>query len=387
MSIPLFDNPLSSQCKNLPQLCQPQLEGIQKGLTALAPEWLAGIRRVIITGCGDSYFAAQASIPAFKTFNKAFGNQFFAVRCLEVARLIHYQPAQSAATLVVGISASGGPARVQEALLRAKKHGCHTLAITNNPASPVAQAAECVLETHTPPFEYNGPGLRSYYASLTALYSLAAAMGEAKQLSPAGTMTKLFEAITQFTAAYAEKLDDIAAQMARLAEKWQHYASIETVADSIDFASASFVAAKFIEAAGIMAPATDSENWCHVNYFAAQAESIGTIFISNVHENNRSRIAESIFQASGVGRPVLLVSNGARTAYHPPISAAVELCLIPDPPKNYEYLGPLLNHLPGSLLASYVAQLKGEPSFRGEDSPQRKSAFGTSIATSKIKIA
>ena len=122
-----FDNPLRQQCMSLPALCADQIAGVRRGLeNALTQEELRQIRRVIITGCGDSYVAAQAAIPAFKKFAGKFGSNFSYGRAIEVARYLPFEEKQSPYTLVVGVSCSGGPARVQEVLRRANHYGCMT---------------------------------------------------------------------------------------------------------------------------------------------------------------------------------------------------------------------------------------------------------------------
>ena len=76
-----YDNQLRRQCFNIPVMCQEQVAGVIKGVAESVPaEVLKGIRRVIVTGCGDSYLAGIASIPAFKRYAGAFASQFTAVR-------------------------------------------------------------------------------------------------------------------------------------------------------------------------------------------------------------------------------------------------------------------------------------------------------------------
>lgn len=381
------DNGLRRQCMSLPGLCAAQIEGIQKGLAAaIGTEEIKKIRNVVVTGCGDSYLAARACLPAFKKYNNAFGNNFVAMRCIDVARHYTFKPADNEATLVVGVSASGNAARVKEALLRAKANGCKTLIVTNNPASQAAEAAEYKLIVNTPSFPEKGPGLRNYYASLIGLYALAAYMGQAKGLAPKNALDELFAAITTHTAAYAAVLEPIDDAMFALALQWQTFPAFETIGDDIDFSTAYFIAAKLVETAGIMSPTNDSENWCHVNYFAANAQTIGTIVVADTRENNHSRIVETVFQAAGVGRPVMLITNGTAEDYNIALGGSTVVCTVPGAPEEYSFLRPLLGYLPGALLSSYVADLHKEPYFRGSSAPQWASGCGTSTNNSKIEI-
>ena len=141
----MYDNQLRRQCLNIPVMCEEQLNGIRKGLEAVPDELLKKIRKVILTGCGDSYFAGIAAVPAFKKYAGAFASSFEAVRCIDAARYLEYEKGQEDATLVVAVSASGSPVRVMEALRRANQKGCHTLAVTNIPDSRAAKEAEYSL--------------------------------------------------------------------------------------------------------------------------------------------------------------------------------------------------------------------------------------------------
>lgn len=380
-----YDNQLRRQCFNIPVMCKEQLAGIRRGVKeSIPPEILRTIRNVTITGCGDSYFACIAGIPAFKKYCGAFAAAFQAVKCIEAARFLEFEPGQGASELVIAVSASGGPARVAEVLHRAKKYGRHTLLITNQEDSLAAGEAEYSLVVHTPAFSEPGPGLRNYYASVLGLFALAAAMGEARGTCPAGQLEALCEAAEAFTMEYAKVLDRIDCQMFELAKSWKGHESADMIGDYTDFATAYFIGAKYAEAVGIMAAAMDSENWCHVNYFKHKPEKISTIFAAGKRENNRSRVVESIGQALGIGRPVLLITDATGTEYG--IDQAVNVCTVPETPEDFQFLAPLLNYIPGTLLAAYIAAFREEPYFRGSDSPQHRSEIGCTIRDSKIEV-
>lgn len=380
-----YDNQLRRQCFDLPVMCKAQTAGVCRGLEEGVPgEVLRNIRRIIVTGCGDSYMAALASIPAFKRYAGAFASDFTAVKCMEAARYMEYGKGQEESTLVIGDSASGGPVRVVEALRCAKSRGFHTLAVTNHPDSDCAGEADYVLNVHTPTFPEPGPGLRSYYGSMAGLFGLAAAMGEAKGICPPGTLGKLMEQVEALTADYGRRMDVLDDQMFSLAGSWKDQEGVETVGDSTSYATACFVSAKYVEAVGMMAAAADTENWCHVNYFRHHPGKIGVILTAKEGEPNRSRVLETISQAEGIGRPVLLVTDGDKETYG--VKGAAAVCTVPKAPEGYEFLAPLLNYIPGTLLAAYVAAYREEPYFRGPDSGQQRSAVGCTIKDSVIRV-
>ncbi|HWS29398.1 MAG TPA: SIS domain-containing protein [Clostridia bacterium] len=380
-----FDNQLRRQCLSLPAMCEDQLTGFKKGIDATIPrETLRDIRKVILTGCGDSYLAARAAVPAFQKYAGAFASSFEAHRCIDVARKMTFDPKYASSTLLIAISASGGPARVEEALRRAKHHGCKTLLITNAPDSDGAKAAEYTMIVNTPEFPEFGPGLRNYYASLGGLFSIAAYMGEAKGLQREGTLEALFDAIRTYTGEFAKALPKLDEQAFETAVAWKDNVAVEAIGDYTDFASAYFISAKFVEVAGMLAATTDSENWCHVNYFAHDPAHIGTVVVSTKRLANFGRVKETMMTVGGIGRPAFLITTGTKEDYL--VGDAVTVCTVPEAPGDFGFIEPMLNYIPGALLASYAAALKDEPYFRAADSIHKTSACGHTVKSSKIVI-
>lgn len=360
----LYDNSLRKQCLSLAKLCETQIDGVCKGMEdAFTMAELGKYRRIIMTGCGDSYVAARAAIPAFSKFAGRFGSDFRYVRAIDAARYMTFDRTQAEATMVVAISCSGSPARIQEVLRRANTYGCMTLAVTNHPESPAAMEARKSLIVHTPAFPDSNPGLRNYYASLTGLYMLAAMLGEATGCSRPGASEELAEAIRENTKRWAAVLESIDGQMFKLAEKWKDFKTFDFIGDGIQYASAFFMGAKIVEAAGRMTNTDDSEDWCHTGILRRDPGTVGTVVVADIRENNRSRIGEMVQQAAAVGRPVLLIANGQKEDFG--ISADICICTVPDPPEGFAFLLPMMNYVPGAILAGYIGAMNHEPLFRG----------------------
>lgn len=377
-----LDNPLSAQCLSLFEMAKPQIDGAILGLNnALPDEVLKKIRRVIITGCGDSYLAAQIAIPAFEKFAGRFGNQFSYARAIDAARFDDFSKHGGENMLVIGVSCSGGPARIAEILERANRNGCVSLALTNNPESLAAKTARYTFLVNTPEFPNAIPGLRNYYASLTGLFLLAAKMGELTGCSKKGSVDSMAQAILENTLLWSKEIDRIVSQMILLAEKWKHFERFDFIGDDIQLASSSFMAAKIVEVTGCMANTDDSEGWCHVGFFQKNPKSIGTVITADHDANNWSRIKETLCQVSGIKRPALLIVDETNDMDFP---QGIEVCMVPEAPKGYEFLLAMMNYIPGSLLAGYLSTLKQEPFFRGGGIWSEPG--NNTIRTSKIEI-
>ena len=197
-------------------------------------------------------------------------------------------------------------------------------------------------------------------------------------------MDKLYGAIAQYTADLAPYLEAIDDQMFKVATAWKEMYAFEAIGDHTDYASACFISAKIVEIVGLLTMTTDSENWCHVNYFASNPETIGTVIVSRKDDNNFSRVKETTMTVERIGRPALLITTGTREDYE--VGENVEVCTLPQAPEGFSFIEPLLNHVPGSILASYIAALHNEPYFRAADSINKTSPYGHSVKSSKIEI-
>lgn len=85
--------------------------------------------------------------------------------------------------------------------------------------------------------------------------------------------------------------------------------------------------------------------------------------VAERQQNDRSRIRETIHQAAGIGRPVLLVANGTKEKFG--ITEDIAVCTVPAAPAGFGFVLALMQYIPGSLLAGYVSTLLHEPFFRG----------------------
>ena len=84
-------------------------------------------------------------------------------------------PPRIAGTLVVGISQSGRSPDIVSVLAEGRRQGCLTLAITNDPSSPLAAEAAMVLDTCAGP-ERSIAATKTYTAQLLAVALLSAAL-------------------------------------------------------------------------------------------------------------------------------------------------------------------------------------------------------------------
>lgn len=358
-----YYNTIGLQIEDLRGLAEVQTEKCfdRKKLSALLDERAyKNLKRVIITGCGDSYSAAGAMLPAFR-LHSGLG-QVAVPDPMDFCRFYDEREVlkncTNEETLVVAVSASGGSDRIVEILAKGNALNVGSMLISNNPDSKGAKAAKYMYHVETPP-GCNSPGLRSYFASMIAITALGAYIGLMQGHITDARFEEVKRGIVAHTKAFMAHYDRIDDQMFELSKTWKHYEKFEVVGDWDEGFSAQFVEEKFIECAGVHCTHADSEDWCHINYFMRDPKNIGTIFMVNSRAADFDRMVYSIRSAVAVGRPTLVVTDADASQF--PAEAAV--CTIPAAPETW--LMPMVDFAPGSMLSAYVAAVAGKLFFVG----------------------
>lgn len=379
------DNNVKSGFLRFPDFMDGVVDGLTDGMisTVIPDEKLKAIRHVVITGNGDSYAASMAT----KEFNSRMfqGADYQALRCIDVSRHHVFCEDHPEETLVIMISVSGGGSRVTEAMARAARKGCTTLAITGNPDSRMAKEAEYTLKIEIPKASDFSPAYqaRTYVAAVctTMLLGLHAGVlrGNASK-EEADEIRKEIRAYVReiCSEAVLGRIDD---QMYELAQSWKDYLGYDFVGSGSDFATAYFGAAKFFELCGSLNCLNDSEDWCHIDYFQTKRNQLGTVAVASGNSASFSRTVETIASMKKSDRNVLVVTDCE------PSHFIDGVCVCTLPVARHDYISPLMNFLPLFMLGNYIAIGREYEYFggMGADNPLFSQEGGiNTIKTSEI---
>lgn len=384
-----YENSITTQVYDLSALTPVQVEkcfDLEKLGKILPAEVAGNIRRVIITGCGDSYSAAGAMVRGFRELSG-----LRKCNTPDIMDFCHYYTEEKILkgfsqneVLLIAISFSGGSQRVVDALEKAKQTGVHSLLITRNSASIAAQAAEYVLDVETPE-GCNSPGLRSYFASLLALAALGGYLGVCNHNLSVDAFQQTKSQCTSYVLEFLERLPQIDEQMFAMAQRVKDLHTFEVIADGNEGYSAQFVEQKFIECGGVFCDHTTSEEFAHISFFLRGSSSIGTIILVNQADLSLSRMRDTVDGCLKQHRPTLVVTDVRPDFFDVrkgPIDTSVniytqvpmgvnaaefagkaEICSIPTAPA--QWMSPLVDFIPGSLLAGYQAAINEHLFFAG----------------------
>lgn len=347
------------QVADLPNVLREQTSPIDMTMrTALSPLEYASLRRVFLTGDGDSYHATMACELAFENIAKMPCEPMSAQRFLDYAA--EWMPVPNPnSTLVVGISASGKTQRVVQSIERANARGALTLALTGTAGSPVTTVAQRAAVASVPNMGPS-PGIRTYQATLMGLLLLAIRIGEIKNRyhqDEANEMRREIAGLADAAAATAEACDGAARQAA---EAFKDAPFQVWLGSGPSYGTALFASAKVVEAAAVFAIGQDLEEWNHVEKFARPHDT--PTFIIAPPGRSYWRAIDLARQAKMLGRRVVAVVKSGDTDIAP--LADVVFPIMGDVREEFS---PLLYHIPSNLYASYTAESLGRKLFHADD--------------------
>jgi glucosamine--fructose-6-phosphate aminotransferase (isomerizing) len=354
-------NPMIAQVHSLPGLIRELIPVLDDTVRkTLDHELCLSVKRLYVTGCGDSHHASLGSELAFETIA---GRPAEPMSALQFARYAagHLPPTGPGTNLVIGVSVSGEVARTTEALRLARQAGAGTLAVTATTGSRLAETAELVIRSSTPPFPEppgaHTPGVRSYLASQLALLLIAVRIGEVRGHLDWAAATARRRDILALSEAAQETVLACDQAARALAEEWRDADAFVFVGGGPNYATALFSAAKVLEASGDAAVGQDTEEWAHLHFFA-RARSTPTFFIT-AGERDLSRAIEVAAAARTIGRRVVAVAP-------PSVAALREVAsrILPLADGVPEMLSPVIASIPGALFAAYRSEVLGEVFFR-----------------------
>jgi glucosamine--fructose-6-phosphate aminotransferase (isomerizing) len=356
-------SPMHQQIDTLPQLVRDIAHPFDESARATFDfELCTSAKRIYLVGCGDSY---HAPVGAELAFHQLANVPTQAVSALTFSRyhVAHLPPTGPKTNVVIAVSVSGVVSRTIEALRLARQAGATAVALTGTPGAPLAQSAEKVFKTTVPPLpdELAGmvvPGVRSYLASQMGLYSAAIRIGEVRghlTTARADALRAELAGLADVIEATIRACEPIAHEVMRT---WTDVPEFVYVGAGPQYGVAMFSAAKMLEASGDPAMAQETEEWAHLQYFSARADT-PTVLISAAHYD-ADRMAEVARAAQCIGRRTIAVLPEGEQAIRQYVQH-----VLPVNGEIRECFAPLVYSIPGELLAAERAQAIGATYFRG----------------------
>jgi len=252
---------------------------------------------------------------------------------------LYRSPPRLNGALVIGISQSGRSPDIVSVMQSARAQGCPSLAITNDPASPLAQAAEWVLPLATG-VERAVAATKTYTASLGALALLSVALA-----GDAARRAELDRMPGQMRLALGQVQG-----IEPLVERYRYTERGAVIGRGYNYGTAFEIALKVKELTRMVSEPFSSADFLHgpisvlepgfpLIFVAPSGKTLADL--ESLAKETRQRGAELIIISDDEG-----LLNLARTP-------------LPLPSGTPEWLSPLVTVLPGQMFAAMLAKAKG----------------------------
>ena len=252
---------------------------------------------------------------------------------------IYGQPPRLDGGLVIGISQSGASPDVVSVLLEARRQGRPTIAMTNDPDSPLAMAAAAVLPLEAGE-ERAVAATKTYLNSLGAIALLFTALGDdAVARDELSRMPELLERQIALSFESAPPIEEYGAAI-----------GATVVARGVNYGTAFEIALKIRELSGLLVEAYSPADLMHGPIAAIQPN--WPVILVAPTGPARPSVEEIVEPLRERGARVIAVSDAASVLE----SAHTKLPLVPDVP---EWLSPLTAVIPGQVTAMRLAAQRG----------------------------
>src|SRR5215216_265183 len=242
--------------------------------------------------------------------------------------------------LVVGVSQSGRSPDIVSVLEEGRKQGCLTLAITNIPDSPLAKAADFVLDIQAGP-EKAVAATKTYTAELMAVAMISAALSNADE-----HWHELASVSTWAEQALA--LDD---QIAQMAQRYRYMNQCVVLGRGYNYATAFEWALKLKELTYLIAEPYSSADFQHgpIAMVEGGFPVLAVAPNGKVHDSMLDMLTRLRKQKDA---ELVVISDDANTL-------ALAQSPMQLPPLIPEWLTPLVSIIPAQLFACHLTEVKG----------------------------
>jgi glucosamine--fructose-6-phosphate aminotransferase (isomerizing) len=308
----------------------PEIDAVAERLVARAPTI------VRLVGHGTSDNAASYGVYAFGLLPA-----WTALRDSISLTTYYDAPLDFAHSAVVALSQSGRTPDVVEYVRRARAGGALTVALTNEPESELAHAADVLLPLEAGP-ERAVAATKTYVNELATLALLAAAI--------AGRGPEFADRVRTVAGLLANAHEPLARLTRELATAFAYVGRLYAIGRGLEYATAREVALKLTETCRVAAEALTATDLAHGP--VAALDPLFPVWMIASDDAALPMAVEAAERVLAAGGTVVASGNAAAAIR----GAAYAL---PVPPAPDPVLAPLLSVLPGQLFAGALALAKG----------------------------
>lgn len=302
-----------------PEAIAKTLEALERPVRDLVQQLAnRSIRRVYLTGAGDSWFAA---VGVRLLFERLLRIPAEAVEVLEYAH--YYYATTDADSMVIAISASGNTPRVLEAVYRGREAGAFTIGVTLSEPSALTTGPEAYLRV---PASRAGWPTQASTCTMAALALLAIRLAEAQGSASQQDCRDVLSGLRDMPAHVQSAIKRSDPRMAALGEELRNAPVHLFAGGGPSLAAASFGAAKVKELCPVHAVAMPVEEYHH---YRSQKRGDPLFLVAPIGQSTR-RALDTIAESKRVGGRTIAVVTEGDPAFRDPAVELVGLSRVHD---------------------------------------------------------
>lgn len=228
----------------------------------------AGIRDIIMTGCGDSLFSAMAASFAFLRFSRRLT---IPAHALEYSRAMYRSSGPQ--TLVCALSYSGETRRTVEAVIAAKSMAAMVLGISRDQTGTIAQLADHFLPNASLEERSNcrTGSFQAAYLALVLLGAHTAHRSGALDDEGLESVREGIRALADAVQRYIEPAEELGREAA---ERIREAGTVHFIGGGEAHAAALYGSAKLYETSSRPAVPQETEQFAHCEIFSLEHDSV-----------------------------------------------------------------------------------------------------------------
>ena len=326
---------LQEEIRQQPQVLMTLLDRETENVLRIAAELRArSVKYVIVAARGTSDNAARYGQYLFGAYNRLPVG-------LATPSLysIYGQPPRLEDSLVIGISQSGQSPDIVAVLEEGQRQGVPTLAVTNDPRSPLAEHSDYVIPVHAGE-ERAVAATKTYTAQLMALALLSCGLDPDPER---------LETLRQVPLTVERVLDGEAA-IAEAVERYRYLETCVVLGRGYNYATAFEIALKLKELNHLIAEPYSSADFMH-----GPIAVIGTgfpVLVVAVSGGMFNTLQNFTLELKSQGAELLIISDRSDIL-------AEAVTPLPLPETVPEWLSPIVAVVPGQLFALHLTLAKG----------------------------
>ena len=189
----------------------PSRDRVDLSELELSPEFVAGMRRIVIVACGTSYHAGLVGRYAIEQWARVPVE-------MDIASEYRYRdPVVGEDDLVIGITQSGETADTLAAMRLARERGAKVMALTNIMGSQATRDADAVLYTRAG-LEIGVAATKTFTTQVATMYLLGLWVAQQRGTMPDDRLAELIAELKNLPRKIQETLDTVEERVERVAE-------------------------------------------------------------------------------------------------------------------------------------------------------------------------